>query len=220
VKNSLVTSIGSVLLLAACSSAPPDEATASSAAAVCGGGKVSWCGPCVADPGTPEGGTRTCYLCSGVSYTQECVPPPPTPPPPPPPIDATWSGHVWVWSGEGDTNGDFSFPVVFNEESGTWLITVPSLKIPLGVTITLQSKEEGWGSVNGDDATMTLPLSVASQDVTVSLSTDATISPPGVQPIHVYAYSPSLFQMVGEGTLDGNPFDVFFSGTITAWPNP
>ena len=220
-KTIVVVSVLLALLAAGCASsmdsASDHRSTGSVHQAMCGNGIHPGCGDCAADPSSPEGGYQTCSTCSGDTYTQECVAYPT--------IEATWSGHVYTWNDSfGPENADFSIPFTFEEVSGTWQIYVHSLSIPLGpVTITLQDGREGVGSVSGDSATLGLPVTGSalgtSIDLTLDLSTDATLSPPGIDPITVGHYDGSLFQMVGQGTAsDGTTFWAFFDGTISAWP--
>ena len=205
------------VLLAACSAAAPSsDPTSQSSEALCGSGNKG-CSPCVASASSPTGGTQTCFLCGGDSYTKNCIPPNPM-------IDATWSGTVWLWTPYGPTNGAFSIPVIFEQESGTWHIVVQSIWANLSVGVSLQPNTVGSGVVNGDSATLWLPITASAdgltESATLALSTDASISPPGTAPITVPAYSPAstLFQMVGQGSMGGGTAYAFFSGDITAWP--
>jgi len=206
------------VFLAACSAAPSGDPTTSqsSSEALCGTG-YKGCSPCVANASSPTGGTQTCYLCGGDSYPKNCIPPNPM-------IDATWSGNVWLWTPDGPTNGTFTIPIIFEEESGTWHIVVQSISANLSVSVSLQPHTVGSGLVNGDSASLSLPISASAygqtENATLALSTDASISPPGANQVTVGEYSPasSLLQMVGEGSMNGGTAYAFFSGDIDAWP--
>jgi hypothetical protein len=146
------------------------------------------------------------------------------------PFTATWSGHTWLWSTMGPTNDDFSMPVSFSFVGGKWTMTVDAFTFP---NATLQPGAHGSGVVDGIDATLQLPVRYSGAiDFTLSVSTNATISPPAYPPgtsrptpttVGGYSECPgcnSLLQMVGQGTTADGKVTVwaFVNGHITAWP--
>jgi len=148
-----------------------------------------------------------------------------------PTIDATWSGrslaqgqHLWTWNTLGHPeDGDFTIPVRFTREDGQWKMYVVSLSIDIGEKYELQKGKIGSGTVNGDHATLTLPLhgfGYVDLLLELSLSTDATIYPPGVPPQSGRPHSGNSLDMVGQGRSGNDTFWAAFRGTITAWPPP
>jgi hypothetical protein len=83
--------------------------------------------------------------------------------------------------------------------------------------------------VKGDHATLKLPLHghyeyggvvYFDNDLTIDLSTDTTINPPGVPPQTGVPYNSATgeFDMVGQGQAGETTFYAAFRGTIDAWP--
>jgi hypothetical protein len=152
------------------------------------------------------------------------------------PITATWSGHAWFWTPDGDGNTDFGvgkdYPplsVTFAVVGNAWQMTVGTFSFPY---ISLQQGTKASGTVNGNDAMLQAPLHLSIPykshpwdsdvfDVTLSLSTEGVIMPEGTLAPTGVAHTPNGFlQMVGKGTtLDGTK-TVYaqVQGTITAWP--
>jgi hypothetical protein len=141
-----------------------------------------------------------------------------------PTIDATWSGHLWTWNTQNHPeNGDYTMAVRFAREDGQWKMYVVSLSANIGEQYELQKGQIGIGTVNGDHATVTLPVhgfGYADITVTLNLSTDTTIKPPGVPPQSGRPHSGNTLDMVGQGPWGNDTFWAAFRGTITAWPSP
>lgn len=99
---------------------------------------------------------------------------------------------------------------------------IVSLAVNIGEQYGLQQGQIGSGTVNGDHATLNLPLhgyGYADFDVTLSLSTDATVNPSGgVPPQTGRPHSGNQLDMVGQGRWGNDTFWAAFRGTITAWP--
>ena len=207
----LITPMLAMTLTAACSAAPPPEEAPSDSEsqALCGNGIHPGCGDCYRDPASRTGGSRTCWTCDGSSHKQTCSPPPVT-------IAATWSGHMWIWTPKGPTQGDFTLPIVFTESSSgsSWTMAISPSTVSLGVDLSIS----GSGPVSGDNATLTVPVSAQGTNATLTLSTTTTITPPGQGPISGVPYSGpgNSFQMLGSDP--SGSFKAFVQGTITAWP--
>jgi hypothetical protein len=144
-----------------------------------------------------------------------------------PTIDATWTGHLWTWNTQDHPeNGDFSIPVRFSQEDGQWKMYVVFLSVNIGEQYELKKGQIGSGIVNGDHATLTLPVhgfgGIGYPDIllTLSLSTDATNNPRGVPPQTAGPHSGNHLDMVGQGPWGNDTFWAAFRGTITAWPSP
>jgi hypothetical protein len=139
-----------------------------------------------------------------------------------PTIDATWSGHLWTWNTQNNPeNGDFKMPVRFTHEDGQWKMLVVSFSVNIGEQYDLEKGQMGSGVVNGDHVTFTLPLHGSGYveiHLTLNLSTDVTINPPGVPPQTGSPHSGNRLDMVGQGRFGSDTFWAAFRGTITAWP--
>lgn len=148
-----------------------------------------------------------------------------------PTIDATWLGQdnadqghrLWTWNTlNHPEDGPFCMTVRFTNENGQWKMYVDKLKAPIGVLYELQKDQIGFATVNGDHATLTLPVhgSGYGQDInmTLTISTDATTSPPGVPPQSGVPHNGNELDMVGQGQSGGVTFWAAFRGTINAWP--
>jgi hypothetical protein len=138
------------------------------------------------------------------------------------PIGATWTGHLWTWNTLGHPEqGDFSMPVVFTPEAGQWKMSVSAFSVDIGERYALQPGQIGSGAVNGDHATLNLPLhgsGFMDFDLPLDLSTDATIYPPDVGAQPGVPHSGNKLDMVGQGQVGGDTFWAAFRGTIDAWP--
>lgn len=94
----------------------------------------------------------------------------------------------------------------------------------IGVLYELQPHQIGSGTVNGDHATLTLPVhgsgysGLVDINLTLSLSTDATINMPGVPPQSGVPHTGNELDMVGQGQLGNDIYWAAFRGTINAWP--
>lgn len=142
-------------------------------------------------------------------------------------IDAMWSGShpsggLWTWNTLGHPeDGNFMMPVRFTREGGQWKIYVVTFSVNIGEQYDLQPGM-GIGTVNGDHATLKLPLKGSGyKDLppfTLDLSTDACIDPPGVPRQCGRPHSGNALDMVGKGTFDSVTFWAAFRGTISAWP--
>jgi hypothetical protein len=141
-----------------------------------------------------------------------------------PTIDATWSGHLSTWNTQNHPeNGPYTIAVRFTREDGQWKMYVVSLSAMIGEQYELQRGQIEFGTVNGDHATLTLPVhgtGYVDIDVTLTLSTDATINPSGgVPPQSGRPHSDNALDMVGQGKWGNDTFWAAFRGTITAWPS-
>lgn len=142
-----------------------------------------------------------------------------------PTIDATWSGHLWTWNTQNaPENGDGTIPVRFSKENGQWKMYVVFLSITIGEQYELQTNQIGSGTVNGNHATLTLPVHGHGGPfypdimVTLTLTTDMTITPPGVPPQTGVPHNGNRLDMVGQGKWGNDTFWAAFRGTISAWP--
>ena len=145
-------------------------------------------------------------------------------------VDANWNGHLWTWNTMGyPENGDFHMPIRFVGEGGQWKLYVYTFSVDIGATYALQPGQLGSGTVKGAHATLTLPLHghyeyggvvYFDQDLTIDLSTDATINPPGTPPQTGVPHNSvnGEFDMVGQGEAGGVTFFAAFRGRIDAWP--
>lgn len=141
------------------------------------------------------------------------------------PIDATWVGHLSTWNTRGDPeNGPFTMQVRFIHDCDQWKMHVSTFAVDIGEKYALQSGQIGSGSVNGDHATLKLPLhgsGYVSFDLPLDLSTDATIQSPYIpSPQSGIPYNGSELDMVGQGMAGHDTFWAAFRGTIDAWPSP
>lgn len=141
-----------------------------------------------------------------------------------PTIDAMWSGKLFTWNTRNlPENGPCSMAVRFTREDGQWKMYVVSLSAMIGEEYKLQQGQIGIGTVNGDHATLTLPVhgtGVVDIDVTLILSTDATIKPPDVPPVSGRPHNGNALAMVGQGKWGNDTFWAAFGDKITAWPSP
>ena len=143
-----------------------------------------------------------------------------------PTVDANWNGHLWTWNNDpkgGPEQGDFHMPIRFVGEGGQWKLYVSTFSVDIGERYALQPGRLGSGIVEGDHATLNLPLHGSGYtdfDLTIDLSTDATINPPGVgsQTGVLYNSATGEFDMVGQGQVGGVTFWAAFRGTIDVWP--
>ncbi len=144
-------------------------------------------------------------------------------------VDANWNGHLNTWNTLGrPEDGDFHMPIRFVGEGGQWKLYVYTFSVDIGATYALQPGQLGSGTVTGAHATLKLPLHghyeaggvvYFDQDLTIDLSTDATINPPNVPPQTGVPHSANgEFDMVGQGQGGGVTFWAAFRGTIDAWP--
>jgi len=145
-----------------------------------------------------------------------------------PTIDAIWSGQhsaglgLWTWNTRNlPEDGGFSMSVRFSLENGQWKIYVVSLSADIGEQYALQDGQVGSGVVNGNHVMLTLPVHgthFADIVVTLNLSTDSTINPPGVPPQSGIPHNGNRLDMVGQGPWGNDTFWAAFRGNITAWP--
>jgi hypothetical protein len=138
-----------------------------------------------------------------------------------PTIGAMWSGHLWTWNTQNHPeNGGFTMSVRFTKENGQWKMYVVSLSADIGESYALQQGQIGSGAVSGNHATLMLPIHGAGYvdvRITLNLSTDAIINPPGV-PAQSGSHSGNELDMVGQGPWGNDTFWAAFRGSISAWP--
>jgi len=209
---------GFALFIAACGVPSAGEGNVDETSqAICADGIKPGCDECVYDPSSPKGGYQICWSCGGNTRKQACYATKT--------INSTWTGHVWIWNSDGHpSNNDFTIPVRFQAESGTWKMYVDSLSLSLlGDTFSLQSGQIGSGSVNGGHAWLQLPIHGSPQghtiDVSLGLSTENTIYPPNAASVGGYPYDGNILNMVGTGTYNGSStFWAFFQGHFSSWP--
>ena len=75
IKNTTMAAMALAAITAACSSAPSaDGASGETKEAICGNGVKPGCGPCVADPSSPTGGSKRCVYCDDVEIVSCTLP--------------------------------------------------------------------------------------------------------------------------------------------------
>jgi hypothetical protein len=204
------------VFVVACSAAPNSttEDVGSQSQAQCANGVKAGCGDCYADPASPTGGYRECFVCVGNPYTETCKLPPTIVDT----INATFTGHMWLWVPGNTGNQQFSYPVTFTEYStGGWTMSIAQQDIPVADGLE-HIYISASGPVTGDNVTLTAPISGAAT-ATLTLSTTATINPGnGLGNISGIPFSntSTIFQLVGEDPT--GKYQAQVQGTITAWP--
>jgi hypothetical protein len=150
------------------------------------------------------------------------------------PLTATWTVTAQSWNDSGvigPQTTTLPVQVRFQQEAGVWHAYVDSFTADLGGGMqgTLQAGKIASGTIDGDAASVTLPLHVtsplASFDVTVPLSTSTTIDPPNVPAQTGQPYNGKNVAACGSGVgskilLLGRGVTIYLrlAGPITAWP--